>query len=208
MTPGTSCVMILSDKSSGSTMLQYELGKYAGINRIDGHGRNFESKYWAYATAVLGLPQPKMRYSWEFPVSRRNAAKALGSLFSVAGIPSPARGEWDREAVFGGWADLCRRYAPVFLEKSPHHLHFSEALGLVRECMAERPDWIIVVGDVNSTIACSLTAVKRGIPVAHVEAGLRSFDREMPEEINRLVTDAVSDLLFTPSRDGDENLIR
>ena len=69
-------------------------------------------------------------------------------------------------------------------------------------------DMVVVVGDVNSTVACSLTAVKRGIPVAHVEAGLRSFDWGMPEEINRLVTDRLSSLLFTPSRDGDENLRR
>jgi UDP-N-acetylglucosamine 2-epimerase (non-hydrolysing) len=69
-------------------------------------------------------------------------------------------------------------------------------------------DLVMVVGDVNSTVACSLTAVKKHIPVAHVEAGLRSFDRGMPEEINRVVTDSVSSLLFTPSRDGDENLRR
>ena len=63
-----------------------------------------------------------------------------------------------------------------------------------------------VVGGVNSTIACTLVAKKLGIPVAHVEAGLRSFDREMPEEINRILTDSVCDLLLTPSIDGDENL--
>jgi UDP-N-acetylglucosamine 2-epimerase (non-hydrolysing) len=70
-----------------------------------------------------------------------------------------------------------------------------------------RPDWVVVVGDVNSTIACALDAVKLGIKVAHVEAGLRSRDRSMPEEINRILTDSISDLLFTPSRDGDANLL-
>jgi UDP-N-acetylglucosamine 2-epimerase (non-hydrolysing) len=69
-----------------------------------------------------------------------------------------------------------------------------------------RPDWIVVYGDVNSTMACTLVGVKKGIRVAHVEAGLRSRDRAMPEEINRIVTDVVADLLFTPSRDADENL--
>ncbi len=73
-------------------------------------------------------------------------------------------------------------------------------------CLEERPDWVLVVGDVNSTMAASLVAVKMGIRVCHVEAGLRSRDRTMPEEINRLVTDAVADLLFTTSRDADENL--
>ena len=72
----------------------------------------------------------------------------------------------------------------------------------------EQPDLLIVVGDVNSTLAGALTAAKLNIPVAHVEAGLRSGDRTMPEEINRLLTDQISDLLFTPSRDGDRNLGR
>jgi UDP-N-acetylglucosamine 2-epimerase (non-hydrolysing) len=73
--------------------------------------------------------------------------------------------------------------------------------------LRERPDWVLVVGDVNSTIACALVCVKLGVKVAHVEAGLRSRDRSMPEEINRLLTDQIADLLFTPSRDADENLI-
>lgn len=68
------------------------------------------------------------------------------------------------------------------------------------------PDWVVVVGDVNSTLACSLVCGKLGVKVAHVEAGLRSFDRTMPEEINRVLTDQLSDLLFTPSEDADHNL--
>lgn len=69
-----------------------------------------------------------------------------------------------------------------------------------------RPDCIVVVGDVNSTVACALVGAKLWIPVAHLEAGLRSGDRKMPEEINRLVTDTIADLLWTPSPDADENL--
>ena len=75
-----------------------------------------------------------------------------------------------------------------------------------RLCRHQRPDWTVVVGDVNSTIACALAATKLGIPVAHLEAGLRSRDRTMPEEINRILTDAIADLLWTPSPDADENL--
>lgn len=70
------------------------------------------------------------------------------------------------------------------------------------------PDWIIVVGDVNSTAACALVGTKLWVPVVHLEAGLRSGDRRMPEEINRLVTDAIADVLWTPSPDADENLLR
>jgi UDP-N-acetylglucosamine 2-epimerase (non-hydrolysing) len=85
-------------------------------------------------------------------------------------------------------AMIMERFEPVLLDRKP---------GLV-----------LVVGDVNSTVACSLTAAKLGIAVAHVEAGLRSFDRSMPEEINRVVTDSISDLLFVSEPSGEENLRR
>src|SRR5437868_11734766 len=85
-------------------------------------------------------------------------------------------------------AEVMRRFEPVLLER--------------------KPDCVLVVGDVNSTLACALVAVKLGVPVAHVEAGLRSFDRSMPEEINRLLTDAISRWLFVTERSGIDNLRR
>jgi UDP-N-acetylglucosamine 2-epimerase (non-hydrolysing) len=75
-------------------------------------------------------------------------------------------------------------------------------------CFKERPDVVVVVGDVNSTLACSVTAKKLNIKVAHVESGLRSFDMTMPEEINRIVTDSISDYLFVSEKSGIENLKR
>ncbi len=74
--------------------------------------------------------------------------------------------------------------------------------------LEHKPDWIVVVGDVNSTIACALVATKLGVKVAHVEAGLRSRDWTMPEEVNRVLTDRIANLLLTPSADGDENLLQ
>lgn len=85
-------------------------------------------------------------------------------------------------------AEIMRRFEPVVVE--------------------ERPDVVIVVGDVNSTAACALTAAKLGVGIAHVEAGLRSFDRSMPEEINRLVTDVLAEFLFTTEESANENLRR
>ena len=75
-------------------------------------------------------------------------------------------------------------------------------------CLEQKPDLVIVVGDVNSTMACTITAKKLGIQVAHVEAGLRSRDMSMPEEINRLCTDVLCDLLFTTDHMADDNLLR
>lgn len=75
-----------------------------------------------------------------------------------------------------------------------------------RVALASRPDWLVVVGDVNTTAACAMVGAKLRVPTVHLEAGLRSRDRAMPEEINRLVTDAIADVLWTPSPDADENL--
>ncbi len=115
--------------------------------------------------------------------------KMSGIFFSELGIPAP---DINLESGSGSHAaqtaNIMTRFEPV--------------------CLEEKPDWVIVVGDVNSSVACALVAAKLGIKVAHVEAGLRSFDRTMPEEINRLVTDTLSDLLLTPSEDANENLRR
>ena len=81
-------------------------------------------------------------------------------------------------------------------------------LALEPVLMKTKPDLVLVVGDVNSTLAAAMTAVRLRIPIAHVESGLRSFDREMPEEVNRVLTDAVSDYLFTPTPYANENLKR
>ena len=81
-------------------------------------------------------------------------------------------------------------------------------IGFEEVCLADKPDLVVVAGDVNSTMAATLVAAKLMIPVAHLEAGLRSFDRGMPEEVNRIVTDCLADLLLTPSTDGDENLLK
>src|SRR4051794_30863524 len=93
-------------------------------------------------------------------------------------------------------SDSHARQTARILERYEEHLN------------ANRPTGVVVVGDVNSTLACTLTAVKLGVPVAHVEAGLRSFDRSMPEEINRVLTDAVSDWLFVSEPSGLANLRR
>ncbi|MGC2108077.1 MAG: UDP-N-acetylglucosamine 2-epimerase (non-hydrolyzing) [Candidatus Korobacteraceae bacterium] len=88
-----------------------------------------------------------------------------------------------------------------------HHAQTAEIIKRFGELVQQdRPDMVLVVGDVNSTIACALVGAKESIPVAHVEAGLRSFDRGMPEEINRVLTDSIADLLFTTEESGNQNL--
>ncbi|MDZ7295923.1 MAG: UDP-N-acetylglucosamine 2-epimerase (non-hydrolyzing), partial [candidate division KSB1 bacterium] len=136
-------------------------------------------------------------------------------FFEELGIPEP---HFNLEVGSGSHAvqtaTIMTRFEPVLLNA------FAPSEGRVpgdntrREQSSESasgsplPDWLVVVGDVNSTLACALVASKLGVRVAHVEAGLRSFDRSMPEEINRVVTDAVADLLLAPSEDACENLRR
>ncbi|MFK7800612.1 MAG: non-hydrolyzing UDP-N-acetylglucosamine 2-epimerase [Anaerolineae bacterium] len=109
-------------------------------------------------------------------------------FFDELGLPEP---DINLEVGSGSHAqqtaEIMQRFEPIILDK--------------------QPDWLIVYGDVNSTIATTLVATKMGIKVAHVEAGLRSNDRRMPEELNRLVTDRLADLLLSPSQDGDDNLL-
>ena len=88
-----------------------------------------------------------------------------------------------------------------------HALQTAEIMSRIEPVLLERkPDIVLVYGDVNSTVAAALVCSKLLIRIAHIEAGLRSFDRSMPEEVNRIVTDRLADLLFTPSADGDQNL--
>jgi UDP-N-acetylglucosamine 2-epimerase (non-hydrolysing) len=107
-------------------------------------------------------------------------------------------------------------FVDLRLPPPDHHLgigsgsHAEQTGGVMiayeKVALQDRPDWLVVVGDVNSTAACAMVAAKLRFPVIHLEAGLRSRDRDMPEEINRLVTDVLSDVLWTPSGDADANL--
>jgi len=110
--------------------------------------------------------------------------------------------------VFFGELNLPKPDRDLEVGSDNHARQTARIMTLFDEVLeARKPAMVLVVGDVNSTVACSLVAAKRGIEVAHVEAGLRSRDRSMPEEINRLVTDAISDLLFATSPDAVENLV-
>ena len=111
------------------------------------------------------------------------------SFFANLEIPAPdVNLEARADTAIGQTAEIMRRLEPVLVER--------------------RPDWVVVVGDVNSTVAAAITTVKLGMSLAHVEAGLRSGDRTMPEEINRILTDSISDILFTTEPVAEENLAR
>lgn len=118
---------------------------------------------------------------------------------------------YDRGMSAAFFSDLGLPEAHVNLEAGSG-THAEQTAGVMvayeRYCAEQPPDWVIVVGDVNSTMACGIVAKKLVYPLAHLEAGLRSRDRTMPEEINRIVTDAIADLLWTPSIDADVNLRR
>jgi len=141
--------------------------------------------------AQVGAPAPNgVRVSYKLVHTGQHYDEKMSDIFfRELGIPAP---DINLEVGSGSHAvqtaNLMLKFEPV--------------------CLQEKPDWVVVVGDVNSTMACTLVCSKLGIKVAHVEAGLRSYDRHMPEEVNRLVTDALADLLLTPSADGDENLKR
>jgi UDP-N-acetylglucosamine 2-epimerase (non-hydrolysing) len=149
-------------------------------------------------------------------------------FFADLGIPAP---DFNLEVGSGSHAvqtaEIMKRFEPVLLSAFNPQLSTNNSLSRRSHTKADQPlppshlsaeasakeepllpDWLIVVGDVNSTMACTLVAAKMGVRVAHVEAGLRSFDRTMPEEINRIVTDSLADLLLTPSEDANENLRR
>ena len=137
--------------------------------------------------AMKGLPQPmpvKLLHTGQHYDQQMNS-----QYFQSLGIQDP-----DINLEVGSashavqTAEIMRRFEPVLDQ--------------------EKPAAVLVVGDVNSTLACALVAVKKGIPVIHVEAGLRSFDRTMPEEINRVLTDQISDLMFTTEKSARENLLR
>jgi UDP-N-acetylglucosamine 2-epimerase (non-hydrolysing) len=135
-------------------------------------------------TAQPGLPPPVLVHTGQHYDPMMN-----DRLFEDLGLPRP-----DLNLEVGSathavqTAEVMRRFEPVLDEY--------------------RPSCVVVVGDVNSTLACTLVAVKKGVPVAHVEAGLRSFDRAMPEEINRVLTDQIADLLYTTERTAHANLAR
>ena len=147
--------------------------------------------------------------------ARPNFMKVAPILTALDKIGAPATlvhtgQHYDHNMSDSMFADLRMRAPDIHLNCSGgSHAETTAAVMLAfDEVVAARaPDAVVVVGDVDSTLACGLVAAKRRVPLAHVEAGLRSRDRAMPEEINRIVVDAISDWLFTPSPDATENLL-
>ncbi len=137
-----------------------------------------------------GRPESNVEFTYRLVhTGQHYDEKMSGVFFDELGIPAPDIN------LGAGSGSHAQQTASVMAKFEP-------------VCDQEKPDWVVVVGDVNSTLACTLVCAKMGVKVAHVEAGLRSYDRSMPEEINRIVTDSVADLLLTPSPDANENLKR
>jgi UDP-N-acetylglucosamine 2-epimerase (non-hydrolysing) len=140
-------------------------------------------------------------------------APVIEALRPVAGIRQLLvnTGQHYDESMAGSFfneLDLPRPDRDLGVGSGTHAVQTAKVMMAFEEvCLAEKPDLVVVVGDVNSTLAAALVAAKLVIPLAHVEAGLRSRDRHMPEEVNRIVTDRLADLLLTPSRDADDNLL-
>jgi UDP-N-acetylglucosamine 2-epimerase (non-hydrolysing) len=135
----------------------------------------------------------------------RRPEKSLGHILVHTGQ------HYDMRMSEGFFRSLCIPDPDINLEigSGSHAEQVGQTMiAFERVLLQEKPDWVVVVGDVNATLACSVTAKKLGVKVCHIEAGLRSGDITMPEEINRLVTDRLSDLLLTPDRLSSENLLR
>ena len=144
------------------------------------------------------------RIEWRLVHTGQHYDSGMSEIFfGELGIPAP---DFNLEVGSGSHAT---QTANIMLRFEPVLLNAFAPVGSQSSGVSGPPsDWVVVVGDVNSTMACTLVAAKMGVRVAHVEAGLRSFDRTMPEEINRIVTDSLADLLLTPSEDANENLRR
>ena len=144
------------------------------------------------------------RIEWRLVHTGQHYDSGMSEIFfGELGIPAP---DFNLEVGSGSHAT---QTANIMLRFEPVLLNAFAPVGSQSSGVSGPPsDWVVVVGDVNSTMACTLVAAKMGVRTAHVEAGLRSFDRTMPEEINRIVTDSLADLLLTPSEDANENLRR
>jgi UDP-N-acetylglucosamine 2-epimerase (non-hydrolysing) len=149
--------------------------------------------------------------------ARPNFMKAAPLIRALAGYPSVRQilvhtGQHYDVNMSDVFFQQLAMPAPDFNLQAGSGTHAQQTAAIIRHfepvVAKAKPSLVVVYGDVNSTIAAALVCAKLGVPVAHVEAGLRSFDRSMPEEINRVLTDQISDLLFTPSEDGNRNLAR
>ncbi len=138
-----------------------------------------------------------------------DAIKAHGSSISAYLVHTGQHYDADMKARFFGQLGIPEPDKDLEVGSGTHAVQTAEVMKRFELVVdAEKPDAVLVVGDVNSTIACALVAAKKEIPVIHVEAGLRSYDRAMPEEINRVLTDQISDLLFTTERSAHDNLAK